>query len=196
MSAQPALVPSWEKAVDAMEGVRRRCRRATALLDAASVPYAVIGGNAVAAWVATVDEEAQRATRDVDILLRRADLPRARAALEPGGFVFAETMDIPMFLDGPEGSVKAAIHIIYAGEMVREGEFAPAADVVDSVRGKEFQIVSLEALVRMKLTAYRRKDQVHILDMIGVGLIDASWTARFPPELTARLQTLLDDPNG
>jgi hypothetical protein len=48
----------------------------------------------------------------------------------------------------------------------------------------------------MKLTSYRLKDRVHILDMIGVGLIDATWPARFPPALGARLQQLLDDPNG
>ena len=58
------------------------------------------------------------------------------------------------------------------------------------------EIVSLEALVRMKLTSYRRKDQVHIQDIIGVGLIDASWPARFSPELASRLQVLLDDPLG
>jgi hypothetical protein len=34
----------------------------------------VAGGNAVAAWVATVDPSAVRNTQDVDILLRRADL--------------------------------------------------------------------------------------------------------------------------
>ena len=30
----------------------------------------------------------------------------------------------------------------------------------------------------------------------GVGLIDATWPARFPPPLGDRLQELLDDPNG
>ena len=57
-------------------------------------------------------------------------------------------------------------------------------------------MISLEGIVRMKLIAYRRKDQVHLLDLIGVGQIDASWPARFTPELGARLQILLDDPNG
>jgi hypothetical protein len=32
--------------------------------------------------------------------------------------------------------------------------------------------------------------------MIDVGLIDATWPARFQAELGARLQTLLDDPDG
>jgi hypothetical protein len=27
-------------------------------------------------------------------------------------------------------------------------------------------------------------------------LVDATWVVRFPPELAARLQELLDDPNG
>jgi hypothetical protein len=48
----------------------------------------------------------------------------------------------------------------------------------------------------MKLTSYRLKDRVHILDMIGVGLLDATWPARLPAPLGDRLQRLLDDPNG
>jgi hypothetical protein len=49
---------------------------------------------------------------------------------------------------------------------------------------------------RKKLTSYRLKDRVHILDMIGVGLLDETWPARFPAPLGDRLQRLLDDPNG
>ena len=48
----------------------------------------------------------------------------------------------------------------------------------------------------MKLTSFRRKDQVHLLDMISVNLIDETWPDRFPNELAARLQELLDDPDG
>jgi hypothetical protein len=32
--------------------------------------------------------------------------------------------------------------------------------------------------------------------VLGVGLIDATRPARFPPPLGGRLQQLLDDPNG
>jgi hypothetical protein len=46
----------------------------------------------------------------------------------------------------------------------------------------------------MKLTSFRRKDQVHLLDMIEVGLIDGGWTSRFDPKLAARLQELIDTP--
>ena len=56
--------------------------------------------------------------------------------------------------------------------------------------------VSLEPLVRMKLVSNRRKDQVHLEDMIQLGLIDATWPARFPPVLAERLQHILDTPGG
>jgi len=35
-----------------------------------------------------------------------------------------------------------------------------------------FRVLSLEALVRMKLTSYRDKDRMHLRDMLDVGLID------------------------
>jgi hypothetical protein len=166
------------------------------VLNAAGVPYAVIGGNAVATWVATIDIESTRQTKDVDILLRREDMGRARAALEPAGFIYAETMDVPMFLDGPNGKPSSAVHIIYAGEKVKQTDLVPAPDVTESQPGTEFQIVTLAALVRMKLTSNRDKDRTHLRDFLGVGLIDASWVNRFPPELAARLQHILDTPDG
>ena len=58
----------------AAEEVKQRMLRTTAVLDAAGVPYAVIGGNAVATWIGSMDPDAVRGTKDVDILLRRDDL--------------------------------------------------------------------------------------------------------------------------
>lgn len=48
----------------------------------------------------------------------------------------------------------------------------------------------------MKLYSFRRKDQTHLPDTIQVGLVDATWPARFEPSLAERLQELLDDPEG
>jgi hypothetical protein len=48
----------------------------------------------------------------------------------------------------------------------------------------------------MKLTSFRLKDRVHILDMIDVGLIDESWLGRWPGELSIRLKELLDNPDS
>ena len=186
----------WERALMAAEKVKERLRRATRALDAAGVPYAVAGGNAVAEWIARIDEEAVRNTRDVDLLVRRADLPAVRAALEAVGFVSHHILGINTFVDGPQGKPSGGIHLLLAGEKVRRDDEYPLPDIDESERAVEFQVATLEALVRMKLIAYRRKDQVHLLDLIGVGLLDATWPVRLPAPLGARLQQLLDDPNG
>src|SRR5438309_935921 len=124
-----ALPFSLDRMVRAVEKVRERLLRAAAALEAAAIPYAVAGGNAVAAWVARVDEAAVRNTRDVDILVRRADLPAVRRALESVGFVYWHVAALDVFLDGPDASVRDAVHIVFAEEMVREGEPMPNPDV-------------------------------------------------------------------
>src|SRR5215203_3827935 len=127
-------VSGWDildRMVEAVEKVRDRLRRAAGTLDAAGVPYAVIGGNAVATWVARVDPAAVRNTQDVDILLRRSDLPAAKSALEATGFVYRHAAGIDMFLDGPDAKARDAVHVIFAGEKVRPEYVEPAADVAD-----------------------------------------------------------------
>ena len=193
----PELQPvPWEKVVRAVEKVRERLRRAAAALEVAGVPYAITGGNAVAAWVSEVDEAAARSTQDVDVLLRRADLPVATAAMQAAGFVHRRAAGIDMFLDGPDVTARNAVHVLFAGEKVRAEYVLPAADVAESEALAGYRVVSLEALVRMKLTSFRDKDRTHVRDLIGVGLIDDSWLGRVPAPLSERLKTLLDDPDG
>ena len=71
-----------------------------------------------------------------------------------------------------------------------------APDVTESEPATGFRVVSLGALVQMKLTSFRDKDRTHLRDLIGVGQIDHTWPARLPPVLAARLQEILDNPNG
>ncbi len=195
--ADTAVEPiGWERALMAAEKVKERLRRATRALDAAGVAYVVVGGTAVAEWVARVDEDAVRNTRDVDIMIRRPDFPAARACLESAGFIYYELLNIDTFIDGPQGKPSGGIHLLYAGEKVRQEDDHSLPGIDESERAAEFQVAKLEALLLMKLTSYRLKDRVHILDMIGVGLIDATWPARFPAPLGDRLQQLLDNPDG
>ncbi len=93
----------FDRMFSAVEKVRQRLNRTCDALEQANVPYAVIGGHAVAAWVATIDDGAVRNTRDVDILLRDADLDRATCALTKAGFLRDKVMDAIVFLDGPSG---------------------------------------------------------------------------------------------
>ena len=187
---------SLDRVVNAVEKVRQRLLRAAAALEAAGVPYAVAGGNAVALWVSRVDEAAVRNTQDVDILIRRADLDRARAAMERAGFVYRHMAGVDVFLDGPDAKAREAVHIVFAGEHARPAEAWPNPDVTDSEQAEQYRVLSLDALVRIKLTAFRDKDRVHLRDLIEVGLVDDSWLARLPTELGERLRQLLETPEG
>jgi hypothetical protein len=185
-----------ERVFRAVDKLQDRLRRATKALESAGVPYAVAGGNAVANWVSRVDEAAVRFTQDIDILIRRDDLPAATAALEADGFRYRHAAGVDAFLDGPEGRIRDAVHVLFAGEKVREEYSTTAPHVEESEAGKEYRVLTLEALVRMKLTSFRDKDRTHLRDMLEVGLIDCQWTRRLPAELAARLQELLDTPEG
>jgi hypothetical protein len=196
MSDAIAANISLERMVRAVEKVRERLLRATAALDKAGVPYAVVGGNAVASWVSGVDEAAVRNTQDVDLLLRRTDLEAAKTALGAAGFVWRHVAGIDLFLDGPNAKARDAVHVVFAGEKVRPEYVLPAPDVTETEQAPAFRVLSLEALVRMKLTSFRDKDRTHVRDLLDVGLIDATWCQRLPPELAARLQQLVDTPEG
>lgn len=101
-----------------------------------------------------------------------------------------------MFLDGPQGKFRDAVHVVFCGEKVRQEYVAPVPDVAETQSFKAYRVLTLEALVRMKLTSYRDKDRTHLRDLIGVGLVDRSWPQKYQPELAERLQHLLDTPEG
>jgi len=186
----------WERIERAVEKVKDRMRRVAHALDAGGIPYAIVGGNAVQIWVAQVDEAAVRNTRDVDIILKRDDLAAAVDALERIGFVFRRAAGVTMFLVGPEAKARDAVHVVFAGAKVRPEYVEPVPEIDNCERIEELRTLPLESLVRMKLTSFRRKDQVHLLDMLDVGLIDSAWLDRFAPELQRRLQELIDNPDG
>jgi len=202
MTATTLAPVSWQRMEQGIEQVRRRLERAARALRGAGVPYAVVGGNAVAAWVSRMDTAAVRNTRDVDILLRRADLERARTALESAGFVHrrvsslgkAGTMDV--FLDGPEAKVRDAVHVLWAGEKAVPDAIEPTPELGRTESGGTFELIPLEDLLRMKLTSFRDKDRMHLRDLASVGLVDESWLARFPAALAERLKMILADPEG
>ena len=185
-----------------IEDVKNRLERAAAALAKTGVRYAVVGGNAVAAWVSRVDASAVRNTRDVDILLRREDMDRARAALEAAGFIYrrvaslgkAGAMDV--FLDGPDAKVRDAVHVLWAGEKAVPDAVEPTPELRETESADGFELVPLEDLLRMKLTSFRDKDRMHLRDLASVGLVDAGWLARFPAVLAERLRVILDDPEG
>jgi hypothetical protein len=73
--AKPTVVRFGFDVLDRVEQavamVKERLKRSVSALEAAGVPYAVVGGHAVAAWVSQIDPAAVRTTVDVDILIAR-----------------------------------------------------------------------------------------------------------------------------
>jgi hypothetical protein len=196
MATPQLAAATWERMIHAVEKVRERCERTAKALEAAGVPCAVVGGNAIANWVASVDGGAARNTRDVDVLIRRDDLDAASAAMALAGFDDAYSSGAHLFVERPDGKPSDGVHLLFAGEFVKPTDPVPAPEITESVRGAAFRVVTLDALVRMKLVANRDKDRTHLRDLIGVGLVDATWPDRFPDVLADRLRPTLANPGG
>jgi hypothetical protein len=171
----------------AVERVERWLREVTAALSAAGLRYAVVGGNAVAAWIARVDPEATRATKDLDILLRREDADRASSILEGLGFRKESIRGWLFFLDPQAPSRRSGVHLIWAEHRVRPSYPLPTPSVDEAEQDPEgFRVLTLPALVRMKLTSFREIDRAHLIDMWQVGLIDEQVRATIPEVLRSR----------
>jgi len=84
----------------------------------------------------------------------------------------------------------------FASENVR-AEYplpAPGLSTIEDPAG--YGVITLDALVQMKLLSNRDKDRAHIRDLIAVGLVDQTWVAKLPAVLAARLQGILDTPES
>ncbi len=179
---------------EAPELVRARLRRASGILNEAEIPYAVVGGNAVALWVATIDEDAVRNTRDVDLLVERCDWPKVVAAMQASGLIFRHAASLDMFLEHPDDKARRGIHIIFGGERVNERQILPNPATTESVDMDGIRVIALAALVRLKLDAWRDKDRTHLRDFLEVGLINATWLTNLPEPLAERLRHLIEHP--
>lgn len=176
-----------------IQAVMDRLLRVSSALRRFEIPFALVGGNAVAAWVVQGDGNAVRSTRDVDILLRRSDLEKAITPLESEGFYYRRTARISMFLDGPNSKARDAVHILFAAEKVTPDDPEPAPNIHEAVETTDFTLIKAEALVRMKLVAFRPKDQMHIQDLLSAGIISERTISDLPPSLHSRFKTVLDE---
>jgi hypothetical protein len=184
----------WERYLMAMDKLTDRLNRITGALTEMGVPHALVGGQAVIFWVTTKDPAAVRTTKDVDILINRADLPRAKSAALSVGMEYFDVIDVGMFLEPSDPNPRHGVHLVWAGEKVKAEDPLPNPTIDERQElepGKS--VVLLPGLVRMKLTANRDKDRVHLRDMIDVGLIDRTMLPGLPAELAARLDALLTE---
>lgn len=189
--APPSLWERHQMAVDRVAALRDRI---TSALNAAGVAHALVGGQAVAYWVATIDPDAVRTTKDVDLLIRRADLPAARAAAASAGFEYFEVLGVGMFLDRDDPNHRKAVRLVWAGETFK-AEYPLPSPPVESRTELEpgRHVVNLPDLIRTKLMAYRDQDRLHLRDLIDIDLVTRAHLADLPPDLAARLELLLHE---
>jgi hypothetical protein len=184
----------WEQYLMALEDVSDRLQRICQAFDTAKVPFALVGGQAVAIWVAQKDPAAVRTTKDVDILLHRNDLSKAKGAARNAGLDFFEVLGVGMFLERNDPNPRKAVHLIWSGEKVRPEYELPSPTVEERIElSPGIPVIDLPGLLRMKLLSYRDQDRVHLRDMIEVGLIDRNFLAALSPLLKSRLEPLLNE---
>jgi hypothetical protein len=138
----------------------------TAILDAleaGGVDHALIGALAVAVW------GAPRATKDIDFLVRREDLPLAMAAVRTQGFTL-EAFPLE-FKDGTEvqrvNKVDAAGNLMTIDFMLvdKNLERAWASRARLPFGERQVSVVSREALIAMKAQAARPQDIMDIQNL-------------------------------
>jgi hypothetical protein len=132
-------------------------------LDEAKVDYALIGALAVAVW------GAPRATKDIDLLVRRDDLGRAIEAVRARGFTLEA---LPMeFKDGTEvqriNKVDGAGALMTLDFMIvdRNLESVWASRLPVPFGDRQVHVVSREQLIAMKARAARPQDIMDIQNL-------------------------------
>lgn len=175
----------------AVDRVERLLRKTAAALEQAGIAYAVVGGNAVAIWVGSVDPEAVRTTKDVDLLVEKQDVDRITAALKAIGLSRVDLRRITLFLDPEKPDKKSGVHLVWSGVKVWPSNEQPtpkldrAIELSDGVR-----VIDLASLLQMKLVADRHHDRAHVVDLLNAGLVTDDVRRLLPSPLLRRLEAI------
>jgi hypothetical protein len=164
--------------------------RVDAAFRAAGLDYRVVGGLAAYLYVEEAEPDAGRLTRDIDIVVRRGDLSAIAAAVRAAGLEYRHVAGIDMLVQTGHPSARRAVHMVFTGERVRPEypEPVPAIEGGRELRG--IRLIGLADLVRMKLTSFRLKDQVHLKDLDQAGLITAPIEVGLSAEFRTRLESV------
>jgi hypothetical protein len=159
-----------------MDQLFERIKRLHAAFDSAGIQYRVVGGLAVFFQVSMRRPGQGRSTEDVDIAIDRKELHRIAAAAEKFGFRYRHVAGVDMLVDADTPRASTAVKVTFLNdfsEPTRTEEGILLAPVAD--------------LVKMKLTSFRMKDQLHLKDLDSARLITPEIEASLPEALRARL---------
>ncbi len=180
-----------ERTFQWLQTQRMLLHEVTSAFESSRIPYAVIGGFAVQAWVSTIDPDATRNTADIDLLVNRADLFRITELLGAIGLTSVADSMLPIFVSADNLSPRSGVHLHFANEKFHPDDVvsAPSAQSV-SQNNLGFRVVSLLDLITMELQSFRLHQQVDLIDLFEIGLIDATWKSRLPIELQDRFDSV------
>jgi len=182
------LFQVYDKHLEQLSVVAERVCR---VLREAGIEYRIVGGLAVLYHVESRDPLAARLTKDVDLAVARADLPRIIEAIRSLGLEYRHVAGLDMFVDAKAPKARSGIHLLFAGERVRPNDLEPVPGFAEpTVNDAGILLVSPAELVRMKLISFRQRDKTHIIDMDSVGLITPELEAGLSEPLRDRLQRI------
>jgi hypothetical protein len=181
----PALVNLFFE--ERLEQLFNLAELAEQIFSAAGLEYRLVGGVAVYLYVEEVEPDAGRLTKDVDIVVRRADLEKIAKAAEAFGLKHRHVAGVDMLVRPDQPSARRAIHLVFAGEKVRPEDPEPIPEIGFGRIIRNLRLIPLADLIRMKLTSYRLKDQMHLKDLDEAKLITPETEAGLSPILAERL---------
>ncbi len=188
------LFQAYDKHLEQLSAVAERVCR---VLREAGIEYRIVGGLAVLFHVESRDPLAARLTKDVDLAVNRADLPRITEAIHSLGLEYRHVAGVDMFVDAKAPKARTGIHLLFAGEKVRSSDLEPVPGFSEPTVGDAgILLVAPRELVRMKLISFRQRDKTHLIDMDSVGLITPEIEAGLSEPLRDRLEKVRAEERG
>jgi hypothetical protein len=160
------------------------------ILSSARIPYRLVGGLAVFIHVAERDPLRARLTADIDAAISREDLPAVISAAEQAGWLYRHVAGVEMLLDAAQPKARSAIHLVFLNEKVRPEYLETVPESAPEATREGVLLAPVADLVRMKLTSFGLKDQVHLQDLDSVALITPEIEAGLPEALRERLSAV------
>jgi len=164
--------------VDQLFDLARLVERAFA---SAGLEYRVVDGLAAYLYVEEMEPDAGRLTKDIDIVVRREDLPKIAKAVEPFGLQYRHAAGVDMLVQTGQPSARRAVQLVFTGEKVRQDYAEPAPELGPYRTIKGIRLIPLSDLIRMKLTSFRAKDEAHLKDLDEAGLVTPDIEAGLSP---------------
>ena len=162
------------------------------VFEEAAVPFELIGGVAVNAHLLAASERSRSfVTRDIDVLVRQADLPSIQAAASrfacsPKRIVGGYALVLP------NSDLSEAVRLIFATEKPRSSYPVFTLDLAPEfieLFDKKIPVAPLRDLLITELNSMQPKDLVHLEILDETGLISSEMELQLPSALRERLQS-------